>query len=63
MAEANTCDVCGRSVTITTTRGEKVTGLQGYRMYNGSVLCHGNQHAPDGKCMTTDSEGQQKLLG
>jgi len=52
MARTATCDVCGRTVTITTDRGEYVTGLQGYEYSDGTIRCEGNRHGPDGKCAT-----------
>lgn len=57
MAKSETCDVCGRAVTITTDRGEYVTGLQGYEYSDGSVRCEGNSHGPADACLTTDSDG------
>jgi len=61
MSETNTCDVCGRSVTITTERGEYVTGLRGYRYSDGSVRCEGNTHGPHGACVTM-RDGETVLL-
>jgi len=61
MAMTDTCDVCGRTVTITTDRGEYVTGLQGFRYSDGSVRCMGNEHGPEGKCATT-REGEVVYL-
>jgi len=50
MSRTDVCDVCGRTVTITTSRGEYVTGLQGYEYHDGSIRCHANEHASEGKC-------------
>ena len=40
MARTGTCDNCGRSVTITTDRGEYVVrGLRGYEFSDGTIYC------------------------
>ena len=61
MAKTDKCGVCGRSVTITTNRGEYVTGLQGYEMSDGSVRCEGNQFGPEGSCVT-NQDGEAVLV-
>jgi len=57
MAKAETCEVCGRSVTIVTDREEYVDGLQGYEEEAGVVLCEGNRFGTPGVCVTTDKDG------
>lgn len=63
MARTDRCDMCGRSVTITTDRFEYVTGLEGYEYADGTVRCRGNQFGPVGKCMTTDNDGNPVEVG
>lgn len=52
MPRTDSCDVCGRTVTITTDRGEYVTGLQGWEYSDGTIRCEGATVGPDGMCAT-----------
>jgi hypothetical protein len=62
MARTDSCDVCGRTVTITTDRGEYVArGVEGRELSDGSVRCLGNEFAPDGYCATTEA-GERVLV-
>lgn len=63
MATTDTCDNCGRSVTIKTDRGEYVTGLAGHRYTGGRVFCEGYSHGESGVCLTRNSDGKTVKLG